>query len=224
MVGVLILYGAGWEGGAVLAAFFVSSNIISRVGPETAPRLHTKGDRRDAWQVLANGGAAAVTAIIPAPGDLTVWLVTAGLSAAASDTWATAVGSRSRRLPRMLWTGATVPVGTSGGVTPAGFAGALSGALIVSATGAVVTGAPMLLAAGTLIGFLGMLVDSLVGGLFQGRFHCAACDEPSELRVHRCGRPTVRKAGVAWLTNDGVNFLATTLAVFAAWAMRVWFD
>ncbi|HMH54634.1 MAG TPA: DUF92 domain-containing protein, partial [Gemmatimonadales bacterium] len=32
-VGTLVLYGTGWNGGAVLAAFFISSNLVSRVGP-----------------------------------------------------------------------------------------------------------------------------------------------------------------------------------------------
>jgi uncharacterized protein (TIGR00297 family) len=207
-----------------LAAFFISSNLVSRTGGRALRTdLDPKGERRDHWQVFANGGPAALAAIAaPADTGLAIWLVTASLAAAAADTWATSIGARSRVPPRLLWSGHPVPAGTSGGVTLAGSAGAAAGAAIVAATGAVFTGLPLLLPAATLIGFAGMLVDSLLGGVLQGRFHCPRCDQPSEWRVHRCGSATVRRAGLAWLNNDGVNFLATALAAcagLAAWRL-----
>jgi uncharacterized protein (TIGR00297 family) len=225
-VGALVLHGTGWNGGAVLAAFFIASNLVSRVGPPESPSdLDPKSDRRDLWQVFANGGPAALAAVAaPADYRLRIWLVTASLAAAAADTWATSIGARSRTSPRLLWSGLTVPAGTSGGVTPAGSAGALAGALIVSAVGAAVSGNPLLVPAGTLIGFLGMLLDSLVGGLLQGRFHCPRCNQASEWRVHRCGSSTVRRAGLGWLNNDGVNFFATALAACAALLAWWWLD
>jgi uncharacterized protein (TIGR00297 family) len=225
-VGVLELHGTGWNGGAVLAAFFIASNLISRVGPPESPSgLDPKSDRRDLWQVYANGGPAALAAVA-APGDyrLRIWLVTASLAAAAADTWATSVGGRSRTPPRLLWSGQTVPKGTSGGVTLAGSTGALVGAFIVSVAGALASGNPVLVPAGTLIGFLGMSVDSLVGGLLQGRFHCPRCDQASEWRVHRCGSSTIRRTGLGWLNNDGVNFFATALTTCAAWLAWRWLD
>ena len=54
-VGFAVLYGTGWQGGAVLAAFFISSNVGSRLFPPPPTLLDPKGDRRDPWQVLANG-------------------------------------------------------------------------------------------------------------------------------------------------------------------------
>jgi uncharacterized protein (TIGR00297 family) len=222
-VGVLVLHGSGWAGGAVLAAFFISSNLVSRA---TGRALHTdldpKGDRRDHWQVYANGGPAALATLLAPSPSLAIWLVTASLAAAAADTWATSIGARSGVPPRLLWSGRTVPAGTSGGVTLAGSAGAVAGAAVVAATGALSTGLPFLFPAATLIGFAGMLADSLLGGVLQGRFHCPRCDQPSEWRVHRCGSATVRRAGLAWLNNDGVNFLATALAAcagLAAWRL-----
>jgi uncharacterized protein (TIGR00297 family) len=213
-VGLLVLRGTGWQGGAVLAAFFVSSNLVSRIHPSpTAPDLDPKSDRRDLWQVYANGGAAAVGAGVGLiDSALGIWLVTATLAAAAADTWATSVGVSSRMLPRLIWSGRTVPPGSSGGMTPAGTAGAAAGALIVAATGAVAAGLPILLPVGTLIGFFGMVADSTLGALLQGRFRCPACDVASEWRVHRCGVATIREGGIAWLNNDGVNFVATALA------------
>jgi uncharacterized protein (TIGR00297 family) len=222
-VGVLILHRTGWQGGIVLAAFFVSSNLVSRLGRKEPAALDAKGDRRDLWQVYANGGAAAVGAALSPPGSsLGIWLVTASLAAAAADTWATSVGTGSQAPPRLAWSGRRVPVGTSGGMTTAGSLGAAGGALLVAGTGALAAGIPVLLPAATLIGFLGMVADSTLGAFVQGRFHCPTCDEASEWRVHRCGALTTRKGGLAWLSNDGVNFVATVFAACTALAAWRW--
>jgi uncharacterized protein (TIGR00297 family) len=189
------------------------------------PSLDSKGDRRDAWQVYANGGPAALAAAMFGWDiGLRLWLVTASLAAAAADTWATSLGTRSRVPPRLLWSGHQVPPGTSGGVTLAGSIGAAVGALLVATTGAVVSGRPLLAAVGTLIGFLGMLADSAVGGTLQGRFYCTRCSQPSEWRLHRCGSATVRTGGLAWMTNDVVNFIATGLALGGAALVWQWLD
>jgi uncharacterized protein (TIGR00297 family) len=223
LIGVVILHRSSWQGGTVLAAFFVSSNLISRVGRRMPAELDLKGDRRDGWQVLANGGAAAVGAALSPPASLLgIWMVTAAFAAAAADTWATSVGALSRVPPRLLGLGRIVPAGTSGGMTVIGSAGAAGGALLVATCGAVASGMPLLLPVATLIGFLGMVADSMLGAVFQGRFQCPRCNEASEWRVHRCGASTTRKGGLAWLNNDGVNFLATALAACAAWLAWHW--
>jgi uncharacterized protein (TIGR00297 family) len=223
-VGLLVLRGTGLQGGAVLAAFFISSNLVSRVRAGIAPpALDPKSDRRDLWQVYANGGAAALGAGFGfMDSALGVWLVTATLAAAAADTWATSIGIRSRVLPRLPWSGRTVPAGSNGGMTLMGSAAGAVGALIVAGTGAIVSGMPVLLPVGTLIGFFGMVADSTLGALLQGRFRCPVCDVASEWRVHRCGAATIREGGMAWLNNDGVNLIATALAGGAAAAAWRW--
>jgi uncharacterized protein (TIGR00297 family) len=222
-IGFLVLYGTGWQGGAVLAAFFVSSNLVSRLFPSPPAASDPKGDRRDHWQVYANGALAGVAGGIgTASSKLGLWLVTCVLAAAAADTWATSIGSRSTLRPRLIWSGRTVPAGTSGGMTAAGTAAAAAGALFVSAIGTLAAGMPILLPAATLIGFLGMVADSTIGALLQGRFHCAACNTASEWRVHRCGGATARTSGIAWLNNDIVNFLATGSAAAAGLGTWYW--
>jgi uncharacterized protein (TIGR00297 family) len=218
-VGLLILLGTGWEGGAVLAAFFVSSSLISRLAPSFTG-VDPKGNCRDYRQVYANGGVAALCAVLGSRHPLLAfWLVTGSLAAAAADTWATSVGGWSRVLPRVLWSGRRVEPGTSGGVTLLGCLGAVAGAALVAGTGALVSRLALLLPIGTLIGFLGMLADSSLGGWVQGRFFCPTCEQVSEWRRHRCGTPTIWRGGVPWLDNDLVNLLATVVAagIAAAW-------
>lgn len=220
LIGGAILWGTGWPGFLVLGVFFAGSSAISRIAPDRTAALEAKGSRRDPAQVLANGGAAALGALVPGAG---LWLVTAGLAAAAADTWATSVGGWSRTPPRLLTSLRPVPHGTSGGVTLLGIAGALAGAATIGGVAALAARLPALFPMALVVGMLGMLGDSALGDLAQGKFHCDTCDMPTERRVHRCGQPSRTTGGLAWLSNDGVNALATltaALAGFVAW--RQW--
>ncbi|HET7040922.1 MAG TPA: DUF92 domain-containing protein [Gemmatimonadales bacterium] len=216
-VGAATLWGTGWWGGAILLTFFVGSTLVSRACPDpAAERGEAKGGRRDAGQVLANGGAPALGALLglvdPAIG---VWALTVGLAAAAADTWATSLGGTSPAPPRHLLTWRPVPPGTSGGISWRGSLGGILGAASVALAGLGATGDLRLLGAATLYGTAGMLLDSLLGATLQGRFRCDACDLPTERRVHACGATTRRVGGLRWLGNDGVNAVATLLATLA---------
>lgn len=193
----------------------MSSSLVSRLERRTPSLLDPKGTRRDVWQVLANGGAAAAGAAIAAQvagSGAALWTATAALATAAADTWATSLGTWSGRPPRHILTGQRVPHGTGGGVTLPGNAGAVAGALGTAGAAAVVSHDPALLPAGIIIGVIGMLADSALGGSVQARFRCPSCDRASEWPRHRCGTATIHEGGVRWLTNDLVNALATTLA------------
>jgi uncharacterized protein (TIGR00297 family) len=219
-IGALVVWSTGWAGGAILAAFFVPSTLVSRRTPPPL-ELDPKEGSRDARQVLANGVVAALVSLfgLKDPG-LGLWLLTCTLAAASADTWARSLGVWSRTPPRMLWGGGAVPRGTSGAVTLLGCAGAVAGAGIVSASAVAVGGPPSLFLPAALIGFAGMLVDSSLGATLQGRFHCPSCGQGSEWPVHRCGVRTVHRGGARWLDNDGVNLAAT--AVAAALGALAW--
>ncbi|MBK8002820.1 MAG: DUF92 domain-containing protein [Gemmatimonadetes bacterium] len=211
LVGTGILWPTGWEGMAALGAFFFGASAISRVAPDkSVAAVDAKGHRRDPWQVLANGGSAALGALLEflLPGS-GIWIVTASLATAAADTWATSTGGWSRVAPRDVITGRPVPAGTSGGITWLGSLGALAGAASVAGAAILVHAPRVLFPAALTIGMLGMLADSVLGATLQGRFHCGACNRPTERRVHRCGQAATPVGGLAWLSNDGVNALAT---------------
>ncbi|MFN8652372.1 MAG: DUF92 domain-containing protein [Gemmatimonadales bacterium] len=212
LVGTAILWRTGTAGLAALGTFFVGASLISRLAPDPAARaLEAKGNTRDAIQVLANGGAAALAALL-APGATALWCVTASLAAAAADTWATSAGGWSRIAPRHVLTGRTVPPGTSGGITSLGSAGAAAGALSVAGMAGLVARDLRLVVWATTIGVAGMLLDSVIGAALQGRFHCDRCDADTERAMHRCGSATRVVGGFRWITNDGVNALATLAA------------
>lgn len=224
LVGATVLGGTGWPGGAVLAAFFLSSTLLGRLGPDPAAEtLDVRGDRRDAVQVLANGGPAAAGALIalrwPGAG---FWMLAGALSVATADTWASTWGVRARGWPRDLVRRRPVPPGTSGGVSWTGTAGGLAGAVALSAVAAAATGQRLFLPAGTVLGFGGMLGDSALGSLLQGRFYCPRCSRPCERARHRCGTRTEHTGGWRWLTNDSVNLLATGAGALGGWLAWRW--
>ncbi|MGE0354333.1 MAG: DUF92 domain-containing protein [Gemmatimonadales bacterium] len=223
LVGTIILAVGGWAGGVVLAVFFVGSSVAGRLAPEPSAALGAKGERRDGLQVLANGGAAVLAMglewIRPGAG---VWALSTSLAAAAADTWATAAGAWNPSPPRLILTGRRVSHGTSGGITWYGSTGGLIGAATVGAAAAMVFRTPILLPAATGIGFLGMLLDSVLGASVQGRFRCPACGSLGESRVHHCGSRAVRIGGWSWVSNDLVNIAATLAAGFAGWLAWSW--
>jgi uncharacterized protein (TIGR00297 family) len=219
-LGAVVLAAAGWPGGLILMAFFLPSTAVSRLWPAPVSSMDAKDDRRDGWQVLANGGVPTLALALGGPGG-SVLAFAAGLATAAADTWATAVGAHSRTPPRHILRGYTVVPGTSGGITTLGTAGAAIGAALVA-----LAAAPLLGWRGASItfgiGVGGMLLDSALGAGLQGRFRCDECQVESERRVHRCGRPTRFLGGCQWLSNDGVNALATAAATLAGWAAWRW--
>ena len=225
LVGVLVLSATGWSGALVLGAFFVPSTLVGRLTRGRPSAGDAKGERRDPAQVLANGGAAALGALLEAtaPG-LGLWIVTCSLAAAAADTWATSIGTLSRSDPRLLGSGRAVPVGTSGAVSRLGTLGAVGGGLLVGVAGGLAGGGLPLLAVGTGIGFVGMLLDSLIGAVWQGRHLCPVCAVASERRIHRCGARTKWVGGLKWLDNDAVNALTTGFAAIAGGLAWCWFS
>src|SRR5215207_440536 len=62
-VGATVVAGSGIRGGAMLVAFFISSTLLGRF-PATVQLEQRRGRERDAVQVMANGGVAAVMALV----------------------------------------------------------------------------------------------------------------------------------------------------------------
>jgi uncharacterized protein (TIGR00297 family) len=222
LVGAVVAGGAGWWAGVLLVLFFVSSSALSRLRSSPRPvDLGARSHRRDAVQVLANGGPAAAAALAAAvaPAAATPVLVAAcagAVAAAAADTWATEIGAFSPTPPRLLLGGVPVPPGTSGGMTPTGTAAAVAGALTIAlahALGAAAgwtPGAWSSALSGTLLaGVAGALTDSLLGGTLQAAYRCPVCDEPTERTRHRCGAQARLVRGYPAVTNDAVNAAAT---------------
>ena len=201
-VGGAVAVGLGWRGAVLLLAFFVSGSMLTQAD----------GRPRNARQVVANGGAAAVAALFG------WWNVAAGaLASATADTWATEIGSFSPRPPRLITTWAPVPRGASGGITVLGTAGGVAGAAAMAAVASALH--PRGMAPGLVVavaGVVGMLADSVLGATVQGIFECARCGARFERAGTVCHEPVRLVRGWRWLDNDGVNVVATLVGAGTA--------
>jgi len=214
LIGAAVLGGGGLGGLALLGTFFVSGSLLSARG--------AAGPRRRAAQVLANGWAAGLGAlVIPAAPPVGWALVAGGLAAAQADTWATELGRRSRRLPRLITNGTPVPIGTSGAVSVVGTLGGGAGAVVIGLLARALE-APVPAAWIAAAGCAGMLADSALGATAQARFACAVCGQAVETPRH-CDADAAHRGGLRWMTNDTVNMLCTGAgAAMAALATAGW--
>ena len=207
-----------WSWGILLVAYFVAAASLSRLGRRTKEErtqaIVAKPGPRDATQVFANGAVFAVAAAAALVWPNPVWGVLAAGSLAASeaDTAATEIGTLLGGEPRSIVTYRRVPPGTSGGMTPAGTLAAIIGAGFVSFIALVLgtlergSSAVWIIAAS---GFVGALIDSVLGATIQARRWCDACNLATERRIHRCGNATRSAGGLPWLDNDAVNVVSS---------------
>lgn len=212
---------AGWSWALVLIVFFVTSSALSRFKRSAREAriggIVEKGDRRDAAQVLANGGVFAAAALLAATtGESSLAAAALGaLAAATSDTWATEVGTLAGGLPRSIVSLKPLPAGTSGGVTMPGTLASIVGASFISGV-AYLTGTSSAPVAVFLGGVSGALADSLVGATVQERRWCDRCAEATERRTHTCGTETRIVGGVPGARNDLVNVVCTLVGATVA--------
>jgi uncharacterized protein (TIGR00297 family) len=230
IVGTMVFTCGGPLFWIVLMAFFVSSTALGYVGQdEKKPlkKIHQKGNRRDMFQVLANGGVGALCALLYKLTGNPAWAVGFAVSFASSnaDTWASELGVLSRRQPVSLVTVRPVTRGVSGGVSILGSVMSLAGALFIAllfavenlSMGIVPGGFLRLAVFVTIGGLLGSLLDSFLGAGIQAQYEGA--DALTELKTGEDGRPNRLVRGLSFVNNDLVNFascaLATALAVLA---------
>ncbi|GIQ68171.1 DUF92 domain-containing protein [Xylanibacillus composti] len=220
--------GAAWF--SLVLAFFISSSLLTRwkqANKAAAETAYAKGGRRDAGQVLANGGIAAGMCALTLISGLDSGMLYAGfagaLAAATADTWATEIGGLSRRKPIHILTGKRVPAGTSGGITLLGCAAAIGGALLIAVSAALLsdTGGIGMLLTIVAAGAAGAAVDSVVGAVWQRMYRCGSCGRIVERSEH-CGQPTKPVRGLSWMNNDAVNGLCTAAGACAGIILHVW--
>ncbi|MDV2683180.1 DUF92 domain-containing protein [Alkalihalophilus lindianensis] len=217
LVGWSISFGLGFFGLLLLAIFFFTSSMWSSLWKGRKDNgIVEKGDQRDAWQVVANGGVAAIMALLYGLSPSPIWLFAfvASLAAANADTWASEIGTLSRQRPFHVLTWKRVEPGTSGAITALGSAAAFAGSFVISFF-AILSwwssyyNSHLLLIALSVVGFLGNFIDTLIGASLQVMYRCKECGVETESKRH-CGRKTEYVSGLKWLNNDLVNIACTS--------------
>jgi uncharacterized protein (TIGR00297 family) len=255
ITGTTIFGFGGWAAGLTLIAFFVSSSLLSHFKERDTRKQHAaemfdKGGQRDLWQALANGGAAALLAIVVAvtgpplpsvvllPAHIALAAMVGALATVTADTWATELGVLSKSQPRRITNFKTVERGTSGGISPAGIAAALAGAVFIALFFELLLQQEMQIAfqgvdffatepiqplqglvrfiAVVLGGVAGSLFDSFLGATVQAMYYSAARQKETEKQFERDGTPNKSIRGWRWLNNDWVNFISSLFGATVA--------
>jgi len=177
-----------------LVSVFVIAVGTTRMGYSRKQELGTAEGRegRSASQIVANVGIAAVASVLFGFSSDPLFLIAAAaaLAEAAADTSSSEIGEATSGQARLITTLELVPSGTNGGITISGtFAGAAASLLVAGCCVLVkmISHSAFLLVG--CAGFIGMLLDSLLGALLERR---------------------------GALNNDAVNFLGTFAAALIA--------
>ena len=170
LVGAPVYACLGPQGFALLFLFVAGGSALTRLGYERKRRVggaEARGGRRGARNALANAGVAVLCALLYALGlsDAFSAAYVAAIGAAFADTAESEVGQLSRRQPRLITTLRKVPPGTDGAIS---LRGTLAGAAAASLTAGLGLALGLVGGSGTALlvtiaGFLGTVVDSLVG-------------------------------------------------------------
>jgi uncharacterized protein (TIGR00297 family) len=234
LLGVMVFGIGRWTFTVPMLVFFILSSLLSKMGGERKKKLSgmiEKGGARDAWQVIANGGLGGLLLICWYIHPHPVWflLFAASLAAATADTWATEIGTLSRRNPRSIVTFKPVPAGTSGGISLIGTLGSVLGSLVLAAacwlvsphhSQSIMNGRAFLLVFAA--GVAASLFDSLLGATLQAKFRCPVCSKVTEKEHHCRGQRTEFIQGVHWMNNDRVNMAAAAFAVLLVFFLNIW--
>jgi uncharacterized protein (TIGR00297 family) len=226
VIGTIIFGAGGWQWAVLLLVFFISSSMLTQLFKNRKMDLdekYSKGGRRDASQVISNGGIAAAFVLVHLVFQTMTWAwlgFAAALAAANADTWATELGVLDPNLPHLI-TNLTKRVerGTSGGISFYGTCAALLGAALIGSLSAILIpgGGITVFLVVTISGLLGSLFDSLLGATVQAIYFCPTDKKETEKHpLHSCGTPTIQIRGWKWLNNDLVNVGCGAFGVLSA--------
>jgi uncharacterized protein (TIGR00297 family) len=207
----------------LLFAFLMLGSLASRLNHrKTLSTSESKSSKpRDAFQVIANGGISVLILLFfggyPEFRDFLIYVsISVALSDTLSSEFGVFFGGRTFSLIRFK----EVPKGLSGGVSLAGTGAGLVGASFVGLlsylhgnwNGDSAVFASVMI---TIIGFLGMLLDSIMGEFFQSKYRT------DEGLLSDSGDVLV--GGFSGFTNDTTNWVSNALTVFLAaiWVMLV---
>jgi uncharacterized protein (TIGR00297 family) len=218
VMGTMVWAIAGWQAAVPMLLFFVSSSILSLALRATGSSFDQKDRQpRDAIQVMCNGGIAVLCLLFFYFLNTGIWLWAywASIAVSTADTWSSAIGNRFTGTVIDIKNGKPLRRGLSGGISVAGTLGGVAGAGIIALAGWLLNDHSFYWTGVLLTGFAGMMIDSVLGSLFQARYRLV---DGSQVEFEPAGGAVLEK-GWRWLSNDLVNLLSNLIATLVALAV-----
>lgn len=229
VVGCFTFYFLGLAGWMTLIVFFMTCTVLTKVArpklKKVADGIQKKGGCRDYMQVIANGGPATICAILYGITGKPIFVILFGaaIAEANADTWAGEIGIMSTTQPVMITTLQPVPPGLSGGVTVTGTVASLVGSIVIGLTwyvgfyGIIGLNDSIVVA---ISGFVGGLMDSLLGATLQGHYWDTDRDQITEHEAKN-GKKYKLVRGLRWMDNDMVNLISNSSSILLALILTV---
>lgn len=162
---------------------------------------------RSAKQVLANSGVALIYVLGINNTEKSIPLIILVFAIALADTMSSEIGKKFRGPTYNICGFKKISVGLSGGISLIGSLAGLAGSFIIALAALLYsTDIRFILFVG-LIGFIGMLVDSFIGSIAQGKYlinEKITEDGPKEDLVN----------GFHFFDNDVTNFVSILVSTF----------
>jgi uncharacterized protein (TIGR00297 family) len=202
-LGVLVWGVLGWQGYGVVMVYFLVGSAVTRIGKtrkEAAGIAEKRGGARgpeNVWgSALTASLCALATVLWPATRPLLVLGYVASFATKLSDTSASEVGKAYGQHTFLITTLKPVPRGTEGAVSLEGTLAGIAGSLLMAGLGWAV-GFISPLGAGIVViaAFVATNLESVIGATLQTRY--------------------------AWLTNEVVNGINTTLGAMVAMLLAI---
>ncbi|HPH35462.1 MAG TPA: TIGR00297 family protein [Methanoregulaceae archaeon] len=174
LIGIILIVFADIRWFLIMLAFFILGSVSTRYRYREKEKMGVEqkhGGARGYLNVFSNGVIAAASAVLwgVTANPLFAALFVGSVATAAADTMASEIGVTGGE-PYMITTFSRVPAGTNGGVTILGETVAAAGAFIISVIAFLLGVIPLpFVVVGTVAGFIGTNIDSLVGALIENK-------------------------------------------------------
>lgn len=213
----------------IMIAFFLSSSLLTKfksTNKDNIDKLYEKDGTRDHIQVFVNGGIGLILSIFYYIYNNPIFLLAYAVSfgVATSDTWASEIGVLSKDKPLSILNFKSMEKGMSGGISILGtifaFLGSAFIALVffiayIAIYNDVIQGFTYFLIC-LIMGFVGSIIDSILGASIQAQYYCKATESFTEKKAYN-NKPNSLVKGFSIINNDIVNLvsnLISTMMIF----------
>lgn len=214
----IISYYGGLCSYLILVFVFLGVLVAGKIGKERREEINSnvveKAHRKDVVQIIANVfvGVSSIVIYVLTKDSIFLVVYASVMAESLADSLASDIGVLSKREPINILTFKKGEKGMSGNVSLLGTFSSLMGSLIIGILFFIFNHNLYYMFVIVVSSFLGVLIDSLVGAMFQVKYRCAKCGKLTEKKTH-CNLDTIYYKGLKIINNDAVNIFSNLSAM-----------